>query len=53
MKEKVLENVLKDVTRFEVIDETGRIVVKYNQNIELSFQDDYKSLKVFIKDNKK
>ena len=37
------------VTRFEVIDENGRVYTKYNCEIELSYQDDGKTLKVFIK----
>jgi hypothetical protein len=43
------------VTRFEVIDENGRVYVKnslYNCHLELSYQDDGKTLKVFIKSNK-
>ena len=42
------------VTRFEVIDHTeageGRIIVKYGVTVELSYQDDGRTLKVFIKD---
>lgn len=42
------------VTRFEVIDHTkemlGRAYVKYGVDIELSFQDDGKTLKVFVND---
>jgi hypothetical protein len=42
------------VTRFEVIDHTkemlGRAFVKYGVNVELSFQDDNKTLKVFLTD---
>ena len=37
------------VTRFEVIDENGRVYSKWNCNVELSYQDDGKTLKVFIK----
>lgn len=40
------------VTRFEVIDETGRAIVKYDVSVELSYQDDGKTLKVFLKDKK-
>lgn len=36
------------VTRFEVIDETGRILVRKDQHVELSFQDDNRTLKVFL-----
>jgi|TARA_B110000483_G_scaffold221969_1_gene278475 hypothetical protein len=40
------------VTRFEVIDESGRVIVKYDVSVELNYQDDGKTLKVFLKDNK-
>lgn len=43
----------KDVTRVEVIDGTGRGYVKYlndEQYAWLSFQDDNRTLKVFIQD---
>ena len=36
------------VTRFEVIDETGRTYTKWDVHIELSYQDDGKTLKVFV-----
>jgi len=36
------------VTRFEVIDENGRVYTKYNCTIKLSYQDDSRTLKVFI-----
>ena len=42
------------VTRFEVIDHTselkGRILVKYNVKVEISIQDDGKTMKVFLTD---
>jgi hypothetical protein len=37
------------VTRFEVIDETGRAYVKHHVEIELSYQDDGRTLKVFVR----
>lgn len=37
------------VTRFEVIDEEGRQMVKYDVSVELSMQDDDRTLKVFLK----
>jgi len=37
------------VTRFEVIDEYGRVYQKWNCKVELSYQDDGRTLKVFIK----
>ena len=36
------------VTRFEVIDSTGRAYVKTGVFVTLSYQDDGKTLKVFI-----
>lgn len=42
----------KTVTRFEVIDETGRAYVKHGVEIELSYQDDGQTLKVFVKPRK-
>ena len=44
-------DMLKDqkVTRFEVIDENGRVYSSWNCKIELSYQDDDRTLKVFIK----
>jgi hypothetical protein len=40
------------VTRFEVIDENGRVYTKWECTIELHYQDDGKTLKVFVKPNK-
>ena len=44
-------DILQDqtVTRFEVIDENGRVYSKWNCKIELSYQDEGRTLKVFIK----
>jgi hypothetical protein len=44
------EDMVKDqtVTRVEVIDEYGRRYTKHNCKVELSYQDDGKTLKVFI-----
>ena len=42
------------VTRFELIDHTARnnlrAVVRYGASVELSYQDNGKTLKVFLKD---
>jgi hypothetical protein len=41
---------LSEVTRVEVIDPTGRAYVALDiEEVELSLQDDYKTLKIFIK----
>lgn len=37
------------VNRFEVIDENGRSYSKHNIKIDLSYQDEGKTLKVFVK----
>lgn len=37
------------VTRFEVIDENGRAYTDYYCKVEISYQDDGRTLKVFIK----
>ena len=54
--QEVLDITTKSVTRFEVIDHTskkrGRIVVEYNINVELSLQDENRTLKVFLTDKK-
>lgn len=42
---------MNKVSRFEYIDETGRKVVRYlkpHERIELSYQDDGRTLKVFL-----
>ena len=42
------------ITRFEVIDHTsefqGRILVKYGVRVEISIQDDGRTMKVFLTD---
>lgn len=42
----------KNINRFEVIDETGRVVVKYGVSVELLYQDDGRTLKVVLRDIK-
>ena len=39
---------ISKVTRFEVIDTNGRVYQKWNCNVELSYQNDGRTLKVFI-----
>lgn len=39
----------KAVTRFEVIDEDGRVYSNRPCTVELSYQDDGRTLKVFVK----
>ena len=40
---------LPRVTRVEVIDDNGRSYVNYNVEVELSYQDDARTLKLFLK----
>ena len=42
----------KTINRFEVIDETGRVIVKYGVSVELLYQDDGRTLKVVLRDMK-
>ena len=42
----------KTINRFEVIDETGRLIVKYDVSVELLYQDDGRTLKVVLRDMK-
>lgn len=39
------------ITRFEVIDENGRVYVRHGVSLEVYLQDDGKTLKVFINHN--
>lgn len=43
-----INETFKNVTRFEVIDESGRALVRYGIKIELSLQDETRTLKVFL-----
>ena len=53
----LLESLLKEVTRFEVIDHSskkrGRDVVEYGVKVEASVQDEGRTLKIFLTDSKK
>jgi hypothetical protein len=40
---------LPRVTSVEVIDENGRSYVNYNVEVELSYQDNVQTLKLFLK----
>ena len=52
-QDKALEHIADaketKITRFEVIDSTSRVYVNNQCEIELSYQDDGKTLKVFVK----
>jgi vacuolar-type H+-ATPase subunit E/Vma4 len=41
------------VTRLEVIDSEGRIYVKHDVSVELSYQDDNRTLKIFVSERQK
>ena len=47
--DNTINNRYKDVTRFEVIDNVGRIYVKYDVEVVESIQDEGRTLKMFIK----
>lgn len=40
----------KRINRFELIDASGRVVVKYGVSVELLYQDDGRTLKVVLGD---
>jgi len=40
---------LDKITRLEVITKKGRELVLLDKKIELSFQDDFRTLKIFVK----
>lgn len=42
-----------NITRVEVIDENGRSYTKWNCSVELSYQDNGRTLKVFLTPNNK
>jgi hypothetical protein len=39
----------QDVTRVEVIDETGRKYVRWNCRAKVQLQDDNRTMKIFVK----
>lgn len=50
LPEAILNAVVSQVTRVEVIDETGRAYTKWpiRKNVELQLQDNERTLKIFI-----
>jgi hypothetical protein len=40
---------LPNVTRIEVIDETGRVYVRRSVDVAISQQDNHRTLKIFVK----
>jgi hypothetical protein len=50
-----LDGILREpeVTRVEVIDENGRVYTKWNCSVELSYQDNGRTLKLFINPKQK
>lgn len=45
---------MNDIARFEVIDQNGRrLVLNDVTNVRLDYQDDGRTLKVFLRDNEK
>ena len=41
------------LTRIEVIDDTGRVYIRRGVSVTLSYQDDGRTLKVFVKEKAK
>lgn len=39
---------MNKISRFEVIDETGRAYVRYDIDVKVDLQDDGRTLKIFI-----
>jgi len=50
-EEEIVDGTFKlpKVTRLEVIDHTGRAYVIKNSEVELSYQDNARTLKIFVK----
>ena len=48
-----MTNKLNKVTRLEIIDKNGRAYVRWDCEIDQSFQDDGCTLKIFVKETKK
>ena len=48
-----MTNKLNKVTRLEIIDKNGRAYVRWDCEIDQSFQDDGRTLKIFVKETKK
>jgi hypothetical protein len=46
--ERAIADAARRVTRFEVIDKDGRAYVRHGVSVELSFQDDGRTLKIFV-----
>lgn len=40
------------VTRFEVIDEEGRVYVRHDLEVQVQLQDDLRTLKIFVQKRK-
>lgn len=48
-----LQNKNKELTRLEVIDESGRVYVNNSCKMELSYQDEGRTLKIFVNNEDK
>jgi hypothetical protein len=51
MEEEIVDGIFKlpRVTRLEVIDQSGRVYVIKDSEVELSYQDNARTLKIFVK----
>lgn len=41
---------LSSVTRIEIIDEQGRAFTRWNVAVHVDFQDDYRTMKIWVKE---
>lgn len=50
-EKEIIDGIIKlpKVTRLEVIDKTGRAYVVKDSEVELSYQDEARTLKIFVK----
>jgi len=47
-----LSAMFDQVTRLEVIDEDGRVYVRYDLEVQVQLQDDERTLKIFVQKRK-
>lgn len=48
-KAYLIKVMLKRISRLEIINYTGRQLIEYPTKVEFSIQDDFKTLKIFVK----
>ena len=45
----LIQQLLKEISRLEIINPKGKEIVEYPTQVEFSIQDDFRTLKIFIK----